>query len=128
VTVIANRCLKFMQHLACGQNVDGKDAGLIVFSFDPATSRYATLAITADGIGHSGRLEVDGARWLFPWDEERGGKMVHFRVSNVFVHPDEIAYSKEYSTDGVSWRAMETGTEHHLGRGPGAIAPASPPA
>lgn len=108
---IVNRCLVFMQHLACGQNVDGRDSGMIIFSYDAASGRYASLIVSADGTGQPGRLERDGDLWIFPWDEQHGGQTVHMRVTNRFVGPNEIAYSKDFSNDGRIWTNLETGRE-----------------
>lgn len=115
-TTIANRCTRFEQHLACGQTVDGVAEGMVVFSYDAAAKRYASLPISPDGAGHPGRLEVAGDRLIFPWDDDSSGATVHFRVTNDVLGPATIAYRKEYSTDGTTWLPIETGTERRVAR------------
>ena len=115
-STVANRCTRFMQHLTCEQTVDGVPAGLLVFSFDAATSRYASLPVAPDGSGHSAAIEVGGDGIAFPWMQEVDGKTVRFRVTNMLTTPDTIAYRKEYAPDGTTWLPIETGTEHRVGR------------
>lgn len=111
---IDNVCQRFLQHLSCARTVDGKPAQLIVFTFDPASARYTSLPVGADGNGHAARLRVEGNRLTFPWQDTVGGALVWFRVVNTLSGPDTIAYAREYSNDGEHWLPIESGTEHRV--------------
>lgn len=111
---IDNVCQRFLQHLSCAQTVDGKPAQLIVFTYDPASARYTSLPIGADGNGHAARLRVEGNRLTFPWQDTVGGALVWFRVVNTLDGADTIAYAREYSNDGEHWLPIESGTEHRV--------------
>ncbi len=111
---VATRCQRFMHHLACQQTVDGIPAGLVVFTFDPVSGRYASLGVRKDGSGTTSAVEVDGTRVTFPWTQDFNGATVHFRIVNTLTAPDTIAYRKDYSADGTTWLPVESGVERRI--------------
>jgi hypothetical protein len=115
--LIHNDCWRTTLFHACAQTVNGKQVALMVYTWDEKTGAYATRAITPDGAsGGAGKLVIEGDTWYFPWDQEKDGAKIHFRVVNHFVGRDTIQYRQEFSRDGAHWMAAETGIERRVGR------------
>lgn len=111
-TQLRNDCWRSGGFFACDQYVDGVSKALIVFTFDAASGHYTTYPIPTDGSpAGSGRLEIQGNVWTFPWESKEGEKTTYFRVVNVFTAPDTIEYRQEFSTDKVKWTLMGHGLE-----------------
>jgi hypothetical protein len=111
-TQLQNDCWRSGGFFACNQYVDGVSKALIVFTFDAASGKYTSYPIPTDGsAAGSGRLEIQGNVWTFPWEAKDGDKTTYFRVVNVFTAPDTIEYRQEFSTDKVKWTLMGRGEE-----------------
>lgn len=109
---IKNDCWRSGLYYACTQTVDGKQLAMLVFTWDEGSKSYSSYPITADGgaAGH-GKLVVQGDDWIFPWDNEKPERVVHFRVVNHWVGRDRIEYRAERSTDGSTWTVTGRGVE-----------------
>ena len=111
-TQLRNDCWRSGGFFACNQYVEGVSKALIVFTFDATSGHYTTYPIPTDGSpAGSGRLEIQGNVWTFPWESKDGEKTTYFRVVNVFTAPDTIEYRQEFSTDKVKWTLMGHGLE-----------------
>lgn len=113
---LRNACWKNGPYFACNQYIDGVSKVLLIFTFVPAETRFATYQVPLDG-GQpgSGKLFVFGNVWIFPWDSTDGDKPIHFRVVNTFSAPDRIEYRQEFSTDNDHWTVMAKGVETKTG-------------
>ncbi|MBS0194304.1 MAG: hypothetical protein JSR34_08650 [Proteobacteria bacterium] len=109
---LRNDCWRSGEFYACHQYVDGKSAALLVFAYDPARHTYATYPIAPGATAApAGQLLVEGNTFTFPWQSTQDGKTTRFRVVNVFTDANHIAFRQEYSTDGVHWNTMATGSD-----------------
>jgi hypothetical protein len=113
-STLRNDCWRGGDYFACHQIVDGESKALVVFTFDQKNN-YSSYPITigTDTV-HAGTLVITDKTWTFPWEISENSKTMHFRVVNVFVTPNTIDYSKEYSEDGQHWVTMEKGRENKL--------------
>ncbi len=116
--LLRNDCWRSAGYYTCDQFVDGISKAFIVFTYDPVHREYRSYPIPTDGgAAGSGRLLISGDTWTFSWQEPVNGKSTSFRVVNVFVGRDAIAYRQESSTDGVHWIASATGFERRVRSG-----------
>ena len=92
--------------------VDGASKVLLVFTYDAAAGSYTSYQIPTDGgAAGSGKLEIQGNVWTFPWEVKDAEKTTYFRVVNAFTAPDTIAFRQESSTDKIKWTLMAHGAE-----------------
>jgi hypothetical protein len=111
--IIINDCWRTALFYACAQTVNGKHGALLVFTWDAISKVYTTYPISPDGGSVSkGKLQIEGNDWYYPWDEEKNGVTVHFRVVNHFVGRDTIEYRQEFSSDETQWTVIGRGIEH----------------
>jgi hypothetical protein len=88
---------------------------LLVYRRDPDVGGFVVYPIArAGGAVQPAALVVDRDTWTFPWQTGTGTDAIHFRVVNRFLSPDEIEFREEYSSDGVRWSAMASGSERRV--------------
>ncbi|HKF49022.1 MAG TPA: hypothetical protein VKB38_16815 [Terracidiphilus sp.] len=106
-----NDCWKSGAYVACRQIVNGDPKVLLVFTCKD-DHNCASYQIPQDGSepGH-GKLQLDGATWIFPWSMTDAGKTTYFRVVNVWSSLTTIEFRREFSIDQVHWTQMATGHE-----------------
>jgi hypothetical protein len=113
---LRNDCWKSGAYVACNQFVDGDSKVLLVFTYDDKQKMYTTYQIPQNGVpAGSGRLQIIGNIWTFPWQVTQGDNTTYFHVVNVFTGTDHIDYAQEYSTDNVHWTTMAKGSETKTG-------------
>ncbi|MGH8306955.1 MAG: hypothetical protein ACRER0_01635 [Gammaproteobacteria bacterium] len=112
-STLHNDCWRSGDFYACHQIVNGKSAALIVFTYSGKDGLYHSYAIPANGgdAGLGGELIIKGNIWTFPWDYKDKGKIVYFRVVNIFTAPGAIEYRQEFSNDKTHWTVMAKGHE-----------------
>ena len=111
-TTLRNDCWKSGGYVACKQIVNGDSKVLLVFTYNDQQKMYTSYPIPKNGEGvSSGRLQIIGNVWTFPWQVTQGSQTTFFHVVNVFTSPDHIDYAQEFSTDNVHWTTMAKGTE-----------------
>lgn len=117
--LLRNDCWRSGGFYGCDQLVDGDSKALVVFLYDPKTDRYSSYAIPAGGAPDvkPGALVIVGDTWIFPWESREQGKVIHFRVVNVWQSPDRIDFRQEYSADGVHWTIMAQGSDRRIKAG-----------
>lgn len=111
-TALRNACWRDGAYMACNQYVDGDSKVLIVFTSTGTNGTYSTWQIPLrGGEAGAGIMTLEGNTWTFPWQKEEGGKIVFFRVVNVFLSPDRIDFRQEFSVDRINWTQMAHGIE-----------------
>jgi hypothetical protein len=114
-TAIRNDCWHSGEFQVCHQYVDGKSVALLVFDCRAASTACASYPITPESDGvHRATVSVEGRTVIYPWQEEREGGTIYFRVVNTITSHGRIDYRREYSDDQVHWRTMATGHETRL--------------
>ena len=115
-TTLRNDCWKTGGYVACNQIVNGDSKVLLVFTYIDQQRMYTSYPIPKNGDPvSSGRLQIIGNVWTFPWQVTQGSQITFFHVVNVFTAPDHIEYAQEFSTDNVHWTTMAKGTETKIG-------------
>ena len=115
-TTLRNDCWKSGGYVACNLYVYGESKVLLVFTYSDLTKMYTSYPIPKDGeAAGSGRLQIVGNVWTFPWEVSQGGVTTYFHVVNVFKDHDHIDYAQEFSPDNVLWTKMAQGTETRTG-------------
>lgn len=111
-TTLRNDCWKSGAYVACNQYVNGDSKILLVFTYDDRQKMYTSYQVPQNGdpVG-SGKLQISGNVWTFPWTVTSGDATTYFHVVNVFTSPDRIDYAQEFSTDNVHWTTMAKGFE-----------------
>lgn len=113
---LRNDCWKSGAYVACNQFLDGVSKVLLVFTYDDKQKMYSSYQIPQGGeLAGTGRLQIVGNIWTFPWESRQGEKTTYFHVVNVFTGTDHIDYSQEFSTDNVHWTTMARGSESKTG-------------
>ena len=109
---LRNDCWKSGAYVACNQYVDGDSKVLLIFTYSDKDKMYTTYQIPQSGeAAGSGRLQIQGNIWTFPWQVTQGETTMYFHVVNVFTGTDRIDYAQEFSPDNVHWTAMAKGFE-----------------
>ncbi|MGC1425016.1 MAG: hypothetical protein WA354_22445 [Terracidiphilus sp.] len=109
---LRNDCWKSGAYVACNQFVDGDSKALLVFTYSDKDKMYTTYQIPQGGEGAgSGKLQIVGNIWTFPWQVTQGETTMYFHVVNVFTGTDRIDYAQEFSPDNVHWNTMAKGSE-----------------
>ena len=115
-TTLRNDCWKSGGYVACNQYVNGESKVLLVFTYSELTKMYTSYPIPQNGEAvSSGRLQIVGNVWTFPWEVTQSGVTTYFHVVNVFKGGDHIDYAQEFSPDNVHWTKMSQGTETKVG-------------
>jgi hypothetical protein len=101
-------------YLICQQNVTS--AGQVthdvaVYTYDAASAKYHFYAIRSNGISDVG-IAVDTTGIMYTNAFTDAGKTVTVRTMNVWDDPDHYRFWTEYTSDGVHWVRMLTGTAH----------------
>jgi len=113
-STLVNDCWKSGSYLACRQIVNGDPKILIVFTCRDAHD-CSSYQIPADGgTAGSGKVQLDGNTWTFPWEQTDAGKTTYFRVVNVWSSDKTIEFRQEFSTDQLHWTRMASGHEIKL--------------
>jgi hypothetical protein len=113
---LRNDCWKSGAYYACNQFVDGESKVLLIFTYDDKEKMYTTYQIPQGGAAAgSGKLQIAGNIWTFPWQVTMGETIMYFHVVNVFTGTDRIDYAQEFSSDNVHWNTMAKGTETKTG-------------
>ena len=109
---LRNDCWKSGFYVACNQFVDGDSKVLLVFTYDDKQKMYTSYQVPQGGeaVG-SGRLQIVGNIWTYPWQVTQGATTIYFHVVNVFTSADHIDYAQEFSMDNVHWNTMAKGSE-----------------
>lgn len=112
---IKNDCWRSGDYYACDQYLNGKSKALLIYTYDAKDDTYTVYPITAgeDDV-QTGKLIIHGNVWTFPWETKEKGKIVYFRVTNIFTALDTIEYREEYSLDKAHWYPMAQGYERKL--------------
>ncbi|MGZ5198301.1 MAG: hypothetical protein ACXWC4_00890 [Telluria sp.] len=110
---IRNRCAAAGQFYICEQRSESGPPSVLVFSPTPALAVFRSTVLASDGtFQQTGTVQVSGADWVFPWEEQDSAGARHFfRVINTWVDDGHILYRKEDSRDGRQWRLLESGDE-----------------
>jgi hypothetical protein len=109
---LRNDCWKSGEYVACRQIVNGESKVLLVFTYDDKSKMYTTYHVPQGGDPpSSGKLQIIGNIWTFPWQVTQGETTTYFRVVNVFTGSDHIDYAQEFSTDNVHWTTMARGSD-----------------
>lgn len=115
-TTLRNDCWKSGAYVACNQYVNGESKVLLVFTYSDLTKMYTSYPIPQNGAAvGSGRLQIVGNIWTFPWEITQNGVTTYFHVVNVFKDHDHIDYAQEFSPDNVHWTKMAQGSETRIG-------------
>lgn len=110
--MLHNDCWKSGAYVACNQFVDGDSKVLLIFTYSDKDKMYTTYQIPQGGdAAGSGKLQIQGNIWTFPWQVTQGDTTMYFHVVNVFTGTDHIDYAQEFSPDNVHWTTMVKGTE-----------------
>jgi hypothetical protein len=113
---LRNDCWRSGGYYACNQYVNGESKVLLVFVYNQTKNEYTSYPIPADGSeAGSGKLQIEGNVWTFPWQTKEGDATTYFHVVNVFLAPDRIEFRQEFSSDNVHWTVMAKGTETRTG-------------
>ncbi len=113
-TTLVNDCWKSGAYVACRQIVNGDPKVLIVFTCRDAHNCSSYQIPPGGETPGSGKLQLDGNTWTFPWEQTEGGKTTYFRVVNVWSSPLTIEFRQEFSADQVHWTRMASGHEVKL--------------
>ena len=115
-TTLRNDCWKSGGYVACNQYVNGASKVLLVFTYSDLTKMYTSYPIPQNGeAAGSGRLQIVGNVWTFPWEVTQSGVTTYFHVVNVFKDSEHIDYVQEFSPDNVHWTRMAQGNEVKTG-------------
>jgi len=113
---LRNDCWKSGAYVACNQFVDGDSKVLLVFTYNEKEKMYTSYQIPQGGAAvGSGKLQIVGNIWTFPWQVTQGDTTMYFHVVNVFTGTDHIDYAQEFSPDNVHWNTMAKGSETKSG-------------
>lgn len=111
-THLKNDCAMAGKFFVCQQTVNGKPSALIVFIPAASPGSYYTQAVLPEGYAAGrGELRIDGDHWTYSGKEERDGKTIYSRTTNVFTGKDRIHYEQSESTDGKNWKVLGSGDE-----------------
>ena len=114
---LRNDCWKSGAYYACNQFVDGESKTLLIFTYNDKDKMYTTYQIPQGGAAAgSGKLQIVGNIWTFPWQVTMGESTMYFHVVNVFTGTDRIDYAQEFSSDNVHWNAMARGSETRVAK------------
>jgi hypothetical protein len=115
-TTLRNDCWKSGAYVACNQYVNGDSKIMLVFIYNDKEKMYTSYQVPQTGEpAGSGRLQIIGNIWTFPWQITQNGSTTYFHVVNVFTGTDHIDYQQEFSQDNVHWTAMAKGSETKIG-------------
>jgi hypothetical protein len=115
-TTLRNDCWKSGAYVACNQYVNGDSKILLVFIYNDKQKMYTSYQVPQTGDpATSGKLQIIGNIWTFPWQVTQGETTTYFHVVNVFNGADRIDYAQEYSVDNVHWTTMAKGSETKIG-------------
>lgn len=115
-TTLRNDCWKSGAYVACNQYVNGDSKVLLVFIYNDKQKMYTSYQIPQTGDpATSGKLQIIGNIWTFPWSVSQGQTTTYFHVVNVFTASDHINYAQEFSVDNVHWTTMAKGLETRIG-------------
>jgi hypothetical protein len=114
---LRNDCWKSGAYVACNQYVDGDSKVLLVFTYSDKDKMYTTYQVPQAGAAPgSGKLQIQGNIWTFPWQVTQGDTTMYFHVVNVFTGTDQIDYAQEFSPDNVHWTTMAKGSETRVSK------------
>lgn len=115
-TTLRNECWKTGAYVVCNQFVNGESKTLLIFTYNDKQKMYTAYHVMQDGDpAGSGRLQIIGNVWTFPWQVTEAGDTIYFHVVNVFTDADHIQYQQEFSTDNLHWTTMAKGSETRIG-------------
>ncbi len=116
-SALRNDCWRSGEYFACNQYVNGESKVLLVFTYDAQKKEYTSYQIPpGGGSPGSGKLLIEGNRWIFPWQTGEGTNTTWFRVVNTWDGEDRIEFRQEYSTDQVHWTLMGKGETKRSGK------------
>jgi len=114
-TRIENHCHVDGSFATCFQTVDKKSKMLVVYKPTEKPCEFTSTQI-AEGASAAlaGIVQIDGDVWTYPWTTEVNGRLVNYRVRNLFSGPDVIRFEKSLSKNSQAWILIQAGTEHRL--------------
>jgi hypothetical protein len=116
-STLVNDCWKSGAYVACRQIVNGEPKVLIVFTCKDERN-CTSYQIPPDGSDPgSGKVQLDGGTWTFPWSVTEKGTTTYFRVVNVWTSARTIEFRQEFSADQEHWTRMAWGHEEKQGPG-----------
>lgn len=106
--------------LVCEQAITmagGEHRQLTVYSYNPKDSSYSYVTLADPGAKPtSGKIEIKGNVWTYPFSFENNGKTVQIRTTNEFTDAHTEVYKTESSDDGGgSWKTILQGAAHKVG-------------
>lgn len=107
-------------YLVCDQKIKtsaGEHRQLTVYTYNPKESNYSYVTISEPGAKPtSGKLEIKGNVWTYPFSYESNGKTIQVRTINEFPDARSETFKTESSEDGgATWKTMLEGKAHKVG-------------
>jgi hypothetical protein len=114
-----NHCARTGLFFVCEQVVPGKPGALVVFlpvAKTAAGYEYRNTALVAGSApgGDWGKLTIEGARWVYSWENTNDGKKILWRNINTFSGSDQIHFEISRSEDGETWKPVKSGDERRV--------------
>lgn len=105
--------------LVCEQSITtaaGDHRQLTIYSYNAKDNAYTYVTIADPGAKPtSGKVEIKGNVWTYPFSFENNGKTVQIRTTNEFTDPRTEVFKTESSDDGgVSWKMALEGAAHRV--------------
>jgi hypothetical protein len=105
--------------LVCEQSITtaaGDHRQLTVYSYNAKDGAYTYVTIAEPGAKPtSGKVEIKGNVWTYPFSFESNGKTVQIRTTNEFTDARTEVYKSESSDDGgVTWKTVLQGAAHKV--------------
>lgn len=106
--------------LICEQSIKmagGDRRQLTIYSYNSKDSTYSYVTIAEPGAKPtSGKVEIKGSVWTYPFSYENNGKTIQVRTTNEFTGPRTEIFKTESSDDGgATWKTVLEGTAHKVG-------------
>ena len=110
---LVNQCAVLGKFYACGQTVNGKSVGMVIFI--PQTDKpghFKTQTIMAEGRATGlVDLQIEGEMWTYMSRRDEYGKTTFYRTINQFTGKNRIHFEQAHSSDGKQWIVDGAGDE-----------------
>ena len=105
--------------LVCEQSITtaaGDHRQLTIYSYNAKDNAYTYVTISDPGAKPtSGKVEIKGNIWTYPFSFENNGKTVQIRTTNEFTDARTNIYKSESSDDGgVTWKTVLKGAAYRV--------------
>jgi hypothetical protein len=110
---LISRCQRFTMYFTCEQTINGKTAGLLVYTLTNSAGKLNSRFIEPDGLaGGRGDLTLDGNHWTYLDKPQAPLKGNWSRVENFILDKDHIRFEEYESADeGKTWTKTNSGLE-----------------